>query len=149
VILVDVNLLLYAYNADSPQHGAARNWLDALFDGDDAIGLPWVTLWGFIRLTTNPRVLPNPLPADQALSIVGEWLVQPEVRVVEPGPRHFDILRKLVVADQASGRKSTDAVLAALAMENGATLASSDHDFRRFRGLRWLNPLAPDGPVHT
>ena len=142
MILIDVNLLLYAYDADAPQHRAAKKWLEDLFASDELIGLPWVTIWGFIRLSTNPRVWPAPLSAQQAFSFVREWLAQPDVVPLDPGQKHLDVLEKLIVEGQASGSKVTDAVLAALAIENGATLASSDQDFRRFPGLRWLNPLA-------
>ncbi len=140
--LIDVNLLLYAYDADAPQHLVAKRWLESLFASDDAIGLPWMTLWAFVRLSTNPRVRPNPKSAPEVFRIVGEWLAQPGVVIVEPGPRHLELLERLVGGHQAAGPLVTDAALAALALENGATLASSDQDFRRFPGLRWVNPLA-------
>jgi toxin-antitoxin system PIN domain toxin len=142
VILIDVNLLLYAYDADAPQHRAAKRWLEELFASGETIGLPWVTVWGFLRLSTNPRIWPNPLPAERAFAIVKDWLNQDNAVVLNPGPRHLDLLQKLAIVDQAAGRRLTDAVLAALALEHGAILASSDQDFRRFKGLQWMNPLA-------
>src|SRR5262249_48261145 len=100
-------------------------------------------IWAFVRLTTNPRVWPNPLPPDDAFSIVRQWLAEPNVVTLHPGPRHLEILQRLVVADQSAGRRVTDAVLAALALESGAKLASTDHVFRRFTDLGWVNPLTP------
>jgi uncharacterized protein len=142
VTLIDVNLLLYAYDSDSPGHTAARCWLEELFASDEVIGLPWITIWAFVRLSTNPRVRPNPKSVRAAFRIVREWLAQPGVLIVEPGPRHLELLEGLAERHQAAGSLLTDAALAALALENGATLASSDQDFRRFPELRWVNPLA-------
>jgi toxin-antitoxin system PIN domain toxin len=142
--IIDVNLLLYAYDADAPNHRPAKRWLESLFADDEIIGLPWVTIWGFLRLTTNPRIWPTPLPAEDAFAIVTEWLSRPNVVALDPGPRHLEILNTLAVKEKAAGSRVTDAVLAALAIENNATLASSDHDFRRFARLRWLDPLASD-----
>jgi uncharacterized protein len=143
VTILDVNVLLYAYDADAPQHPVAKRWLENLFASEELIGLPWVTVWAFVRLTTNPRIWPNPLPPDDAFSIVRQWLAEPNVVTLHPGPRHLEILERLVVTDQSAGRRVTDAVLAALALESGAKLASTDHDFRRFTDLTWVNPLAP------
>jgi uncharacterized protein len=100
-----------------------------------------VTIWAFIRISTNSRIWPNPRPVREALAIVGEWLAQSGVVPLQPGPLHAGILEKLVSDHGAIGPLVTDAVLAALAMEHGALLASTDQDFRRFPGLRWLNPL--------
>jgi toxin-antitoxin system PIN domain toxin len=141
VILLDVNILLYAYNKDAANYTAAAWWIKHLFQGSEAIGLPWITLWGFVRLATNPRVWPNPKTPKEAFEIVREWLALPGVVVVQPGPRHAEILERLVVDNRAAGPLTTDAALAALAIEHGATLASADRDFNRFEGLRWLNPI--------
>jgi uncharacterized protein len=141
VILLDANVLLYAYNADAEQHSRAARWLQSLLNSGETIGLPWVTLWAFIRLSTNPRIYPNPRPASEVFAIVAEWLAQPGVVTVQPGPRHARILEQLVIEFSASGPLVTDAVLAALAIEHGAELASTDQDFRRFPQLRWINPL--------
>ncbi len=142
MIVIDANLLLYAYNADAPQQQAAADWLNRLLESDEAIGLPWVTVWAFIRICTNSRVWSNPRSSKEAFAIIGEWLAQPGVVPLNPGPFHAEILEKLVGDHGAAGPLVTDAVLAALAMEHGAVLASSDRDFHRFPDLRWLNPFS-------
>ncbi len=147
--IIDANLLLYAYNADAPQQPAAAQWLGKLLASGETIALPWVTIWAFIRISTNPRIWPNPRPAPEAFAIVGEWLAQPGVIPLHPGARHAEIPEKLVSDHGATGPLVTDAVLAALAMEHGAMLASTDQDFRRFPDLRWLNPLAGPSPPHA
>ena len=139
--VLDANILIYAWNKDSPHHPTIRNWVEDLFSGEDRVGIPWVTVWAFLRLTTNPRVVPNPITADQAFDIVDQWLASPNVVMLHPESRHAEILRKLVVQSQATGPLLTDAVLAAIAIEQGATLASTDQDFSRFNGLSWTNPL--------
>ena len=139
--ILDANLLLYAYNLDAPQHGAAARWLAELIESNEPIALPWVTIWAFLRISTNPRIWERPRPAKEAFGIIGEWLTQPGIVLLQPGPRHWELLESLVLAHNATGPLTTDAVLAALAIENGALLASTDQDFSRFRGLRWINPL--------
>jgi toxin-antitoxin system PIN domain toxin len=140
--VIDANVLLYAYNADAPQQPAAQQWLESLLESGDTIALPWVTIWAFIRIGTNSRIYPNPRPAQESFAIVRDWLAQPGVVPLNPGPLHAQILEKLVCDHVAAGPLVTDAVLAALAIEHGATLASTDQDFRRFPDLRWLNPLS-------
>jgi toxin-antitoxin system PIN domain toxin len=142
VTLVDANVLLYAYNADAPQQRAAANWLAKLLKSGETIALPWVTIWAFIRIATNSRIWTNPLSSREAFRIVGEWLRQPGVVALNPGPLHAEILERLVNSCGITGPLVTDAVLAALAMEYGAVLASTDQDFRRFPDLRWINPLS-------
>ena len=139
--ILDANILLYAYNKDAPNHAAAARWLKLLFNGSEAIGLPWITLWAFLRISTNPRVWAKPKPAKEAFEIVRDWLAMPGVIVLQPGPRHVELLERLVIENRAAGPLTTDAALAALAIENGATLASTDRDFSRFSDLRWVNPL--------
>ena len=139
--IIDANLLLYAYNADAPQQKVSALWLQELLKSGEIIGLPWVTMWAFIRISTNSRIWANPRSAGETFAIVGEWLRQPGVVPLYPGPLHAEILEKLVSEQRAAGPLVTDAVLAALAMENGALLVSTDQDFRRFPTLRWLNPL--------
>jgi len=139
--IIDANLLLYAYNADAPQQPMAAQWLGKLLASGEMVALPWVTIWAFIRISTNSRIWPDPRPAREAFAIVGEWLAQPGVVALQPGPLHAEILERLVGEYAAIGPLVTDAVLAALAMEYGALLASTDRDFRRFPELRWLNPL--------
>ncbi len=140
--VLDANILLYAYNADAPQQPAAAGWLTRLLESGDTVGLPWMTIWAFLRVSTNPRLWPRPLAAAEAFRVIGEWLAQPGVVVVHPGPRHAAILERLVIGNRATGALVSDAALAALAMENGAALASTDQDFRRFPDLRWVDPLA-------
>ena len=139
--LLDVNVLLYAYDKDAPNHLAAAHWIKHLFLGSETIGLPWITLWAFMRISTNSRVLNNPKTAHEAFQIVREWLALPGVVVVQPGPRHLELLERLVIDDRAAGPLTTDAALAAMAIEHGATLASTDRDFSRFPDLRWVNPI--------
>ena len=140
--VIDANLLLYAYNADAPQQPASAQWLEKLLDSGETVALPWVTIWAFIRICTNPRIWSNPRPAAEAFAIIRGWLEQPGVVTLQPGPRHLEILERLVREHAAIGPLAMDAVLAALAIENGALLASTDQDFRRFPGLRWSNPLS-------
>jgi hypothetical protein len=141
VTVIDANLLLYAYNADAPQQRTIAQWLTNLLASGETIGLPWVTIWAFLRICTNSRIWDNPRPAGEAFAIVSEWLSQPGVVALQPGPLHAEILEKLVNDHGASGPLVTDAVLAALAIEHGARLASTDQDFRRFPALQWINPL--------
>ena len=140
--ILDANILIYAWNGADPRNERARRWIDALFTNEDWIGIPWVTIWAFLRLSTNARVMPQPMTAEQAFRIVEIWLALPNVVTIDPGPRHARILEDLSVSAQATGPLMTDAVLAALAIEHGATLASTDHDFSRFPDLKWINPLA-------
>jgi uncharacterized protein len=147
--LIDANLLLYAYDADAPQHAAAAAWLQGIFRENEPLGLPWVTLWAFVRIATNARLWPNPKTVDEAFRVVRELVNQPGVVIVNPGARHRELLEKLIQDHRASGPLVSDAVLAALAIENGATLASSDQDFSRFTELRWINPLRGTPPPGT
>lgn len=139
--ILDVNVLIYAHDADASQHSASKAWLDGLFLSPERIGFPWQSIWGFLRVSTNAQIQPRPrLPID-AFETVRNWLDQPRVELIEPGPRHLEILESLVINYQAHGARVSDAALAALAIEHGATLASTDRDFSRFPTLRWVNPL--------
>jgi uncharacterized protein len=140
--IIDVNILLYAYDLDAPQNVAVAAWLERLFGSPDMIGLPWQAVWAFLRISTDRRTPVHQKTPAEVFQIVRSWLAQPGVVLVQPGPRHFEILERLVVEGQAAGLLVSDAVLAALAIENGATLASTDRDFSRFSGLLWVNPLA-------
>ena len=140
--LIDLNILIYAVNRDAPPHRAARTWLEATLSGSEAVGLAWTVILGFLRLTTNGRIVPQPLSPKQAIGVVDGWLQLPCVRVVDPSDRHWSILQDLLAAGGTAGNLTTDAHLAALAIEYGARLYSTDHDFARFKGLRWANPLA-------
>lgn len=141
MILVDANLLLYAYHPKAEQHEKSRTWLEAVLSGTDVVGFAWLTLWAFVRISTNPRVFENPLSASEAADAVSSWLDQPVSTILQPGERHWDILRAVARDGQAVGPLFMDAVLAAIAMEHGATLCTTDRDFARFPGLKWTNPL--------
>jgi toxin-antitoxin system PIN domain toxin len=125
------------------RYAKARAWLNELIASDGWIGIPWVSVWAFLRVVTNRRVSARPVDAEVAFDIVQAWTELPNVVILQPGPRHADLLRTLVVRGQATGPMITDAVLAAITIEQGATLASTDQDFSRFPGLSWFNPLAP------
>jgi len=141
MILVDVNLLIYAVDKDAPRHAAAKSWWEATLSGTETVGLSWIVLLAFLRLTTRPNVFPKPLSIEAAFDIVDSWLEQPLATVVHPGPRHAQMLRDLLLPLGTGGNLTTDAHLAALAIEHGAELCSSDHDFARFQHLKWRNPL--------
>ena len=142
MILVDANLLIYAVNADLPHHAAARSWLEQALGGSRTVGLPWVALLAFLRVCTNPRIFERPLSVTQAIDYLDQWMAQPSARPLAPGPRHWQILRELVVTNGTAGNLTTDAHLAALAIEHGCALYSADNDFKRFAGIRHINPLA-------
>lgn len=144
MILVDANLLIYAYRADSPEHAASRLWLENTLGGSEFVRFAWLTLWAFLRISTHPRIFENPLSFDAAQAAVSSWLAQPVVGIAEPGERHGEILQKLVRDGQATGPLLMDAALAAIAIEHGATLCTTDRDFARFPGLEWRNPLVGD-----
>jgi toxin-antitoxin system PIN domain toxin len=142
VILIDANLLIYAVDADSPHHKKARAWLEETLSGTTRVGLAWVVLLAFLRLTTHPSVMRRPLAVERALGYVDEWLGQPFVESVGPGEKHWPLLRTLLAATGSAGNLTSDAHLAALSLENGAEICSTDRDFGRFPGVRHLNPLA-------
>jgi uncharacterized protein len=141
MIVPDINLLVHAYNSDSRVHAAARRWWEQLLNGTRPVGLAWVTALGFIRLTTHRQVLANPLPAPAACARVRSWLAQPSVTILHPGTRHADVLFGLLETLGTGGNLTTDAHLAALCIEHQAELHSTDADFARFQGLRWVNPV--------
>jgi len=141
MILVDVNLLIYAVDKDAPLHAEATSWWEATLSGTETVGLSWLVLLAFLRLTTRPNVFPKPLRIQAAFDIVDSWLERPSVTVVHPGPRHAQMLRDLLLPLGTGGNLTSDAHLAALALEHGAELCSFDHDFTRFRHLKWRNPL--------
>lgn len=143
MILVDANLLLYAVNQDLPQHRGARRWLEATFSEAETVGLPWVVVLAFLRLSTNARVFAQPLSVAAATGYIEEWLALPTVSAVAPGDAHWSILRNLLADAGTGGNLTTDAHIAALALEHGCTVYSTDQDFKRFAGVRHVNPLAP------
>jgi uncharacterized protein len=142
--LVDANLLLYAYNTSFPAHEKARRWLETLLSSGEPVRLAWTTVIAFLRIATNPRAFPQPLLIEEAIAIVTGWFEQPLSGILEPGEDHWAILSDLLASAQVQGPLVTDAHLAALAIEHGALLASSDADFRRFPNLRFHNPLLAD-----
>lgn len=142
MIVPDVNLLIYAVHRESPDHVVARQWLDTLITGDEPVGLPWAVVLGFTRLVTSARVLERPWAIDDAVALVDAWLAQPAVSLIDPTPRHWSLVRELLITAGRGANLTTDAHLAALCIERGATLHSADNDFARFRALRWINPLA-------
>jgi toxin-antitoxin system PIN domain toxin len=142
VILVDANLLLYAYHPRAAQHEPSRAWLEATLSGPDLVRFAWLTLWEFLRIGTNPQVFERPLSTSEAGAAISSWLAQPTAGILEPGERHWDILRDLMREGQTAGPLVMDAVIAAIALEHGATLHTTDRDFSRFPGLRWTDPLA-------
>ena len=141
MIIPDVNLVVHAYDSGSRRHEAARRWWEASMNGTGAVGIPWIVILGFIRITTHPRILENPLEVDGACARVRTWLARPNAIVVHPGARHPDLLFQLLAAAGTGGNLTTDAHLAALAVEHQAELHSTDADMARFPGLRWVNPL--------
>jgi toxin-antitoxin system PIN domain toxin len=141
VKLPDVNLFLYAVDESSPRHRAARAWVEEVLSGSETVALAWAVLLGFLRLSTHPAVFDAPLGGGEALDLIDGWLEQPCVTVVHPGGRHAAILRELLASLGTAGNLSSDAHLAALAIEHGALLCSCDADFSRFSGLRWVDPL--------
>lgn len=141
MILPDINLLIHAYNSESPVHPAARSWWEQQLNGDGAVGMAWAVILGFIRLVTHPAVFANPLSVRKACDHVRAWLARPQVTLVHPGERHADLVLGLLESLGSAGNLTTDAHLAALAIEYQAELQSTDVDFARFPGLRWSNPL--------
>ena len=142
MILVDANLLVYAANRAAPEHDAAGEWLDGHLSGTARIGLPWPSLLGFVRLVTNPAILRQPVSVAEAWRQVEDWLSSEAAWVPLPSARHAEVLGELLRMRHMTSRLAPDAHLAALAIEHGLTLCSTDGDFARFRGLRWENPLA-------
>ena len=141
MIVPDVNLLIYAYNRDARQHARARSWWEQLLTSSEPVGLPWVVSLGFIRLMTHPAVLMRPLDPPRAVAHARSWLERSNVEVLDPGPRHLEILDRLLRELGVAGNLTTDAHLAALAIEHQCELHSNDADFGRFSGLRWRDPL--------
>lgn len=138
--VVDANVLVYAVNADAREHPTARSWLEDRLSGGEAVGFAWVVLLAFVRVATRAAVLSTPLRPAKAFDYVEEWLAQPPATVLHPTARHLAVLRGLLEPLGTAGNLTTDAHLAALTVEHGATLVSFDRDFGRFPGLRWRHP---------
>lgn len=142
MILVDANLLLYAYDSSSARHRPARGWLEDVLNGAEEVRFALVSLLAFLRISTHPRVFKRPLSVADSVGLVTAWLSLPATGVAEPTARHWAVLERLARSGQARGSLLMDAHLAALAIEHGATLCTTDRDFARFPRLRFSDPLA-------
>ena len=142
MILVDANLLIYAVNQDSPHHDKARRWLEETLSGTRETGLAWIVVLAFLRITTHPKIMRKPMAVETALEYVSSWLKQPFVSLIRPGKQHWPVFRNLINMTGTAGNLTSDAHLAALAIEYGCDLYSADYDFQRFPGIRHVNPLA-------
>lgn len=147
MIVPDVNLLLYAYDADSPFHAKAAAWWQGCLSGTEPVLLPDVVAFGFVRVGTNPRAFCHPMTADEAASHVRSWLAQEVVSIPQPAPDHVERVLGLLESLGTAGNLVTDAQIAAVALESDAVVHTSDADFIRFKGLRWRNPLNATGSV--
>jgi toxin-antitoxin system PIN domain toxin len=141
LILVDANILLYAEDSLSSFHQKAREWWDGQLSGTGPVCLCWTVLSAFIRIGTNPRVFESPLSLEQSLDRIQSWIDQPCTRIIRPTERHWTIFQQVLKDGQAVANLVTDAHIAALALEHGCTVASTDADFARFSKLKWINPL--------
>jgi toxin-antitoxin system PIN domain toxin len=142
VKLPDLNLLVYAADETAVHHERALEWFESTLSGTETVAFAWLTLIGFVRLSTSPRSFSRTWPVDQALDVVDGWLAQPTATVIHPTGRHSAVLRDLLAPVGTAGNLTSDAHLAALAIEHGAELHSHDGDFSRFAGLRWVDPLS-------
>ncbi len=149
MIVPDVNLLLYAYDSSSPFHPKAASWWQACLVGEEPVILPEVVAFGFLRVGTNPRAFHHPLTTTEAVAHVRSWLQQDTVTIPETTPEHCERVLGLLESLGTAGNLVTDAQIAAVAIEHDAVVHTTDADFIRFAGLRWLNPLTGDGPART
>ncbi len=140
-MLLDANLLVYAVHAQSTQHHAAQTWLTAQLNGPRRVGLPWQSLGAFLRISTHPRAFSRPLEPAVAWDRIADWLAAPAAWIPTPGPAHAQLLGEIVARHQVRGNLVPDAQLAALALEHGLSVCSTDTDFARFTEVRWTNPL--------
>jgi uncharacterized protein len=138
--IVDANVLLYAVNSTSDHHRSCLRWLDGALSGHDTVGLAWVPLLAFVRLSTKDGLFPSPLRPEAAIGQVADWLAAPGAEMVNPTPRHVEIMRRLLADVGTGGNLVNDAHLAALALEHRASIVSYDSDFGRFEGVRWDRP---------
>jgi hypothetical protein len=141
MILLDANVLIYAVNEHSPLNRKAKAWLESSLVGPETVGFSWNVLLAFLRISTRHGLFQNPLSVDAAFELMATWLEQSSATIVHPGPNHLRILRQLILPLGTGGNLTSDAHLAALAVEHGAELCSCDTDFARFPGLKWRNPL--------
>lgn len=141
MILVDANLLIYAVNRDSPFHATAKHWWQETLSGNQEVGLAWIVILAFIRISTRPAIFSKPLTAENAIAYVDEWLAQPYVNLVNGSDNQWQIFRNLQLQVGTAGNLTSDTMLASLALELGASIYSADYDFKRFSGVTHINPL--------
>jgi len=141
VIVLDANILLYAYNSATSLHAKARAWIEETFSSSEPVGIPWQTVTAFLRITTNSKFPGQRFNVNEAVEIMEAWLGQPNIQLLAPSDTHWHHFRRMLLDGQASGQLVSDAHLAALALEYGGVLYTTDRDFARFPGLRWKNPL--------
>ena len=142
MLLFDVNVLVYAHREDAENHIAYREWLETVINADAAFAISELVLSGFVRVVTHPKVFIKPTPVGDALAFAGQLRDQPNCVPLQPGPRHWDIFRRLCLESGVKGNLVPDAYLAALAIESGSEWITTDRDFSRFKDLRWRYPLA-------
>jgi toxin-antitoxin system PIN domain toxin len=142
VIVLDTNILLYAYDSSSARHAKAREWVERTLSSGELVGLPWQTAGAFLRIVTNAKLGGQRFTLEEAASVIDLWVEQPNVRLLAPREGYWPVLRQMMTNGQAKGPLMTDAQLAALTIEHGGVLHTTDRDFTRFPGLRWANPLA-------
>ena len=140
MILVDANILLYAYHPRAEKHEACRNWVEVTFSGPAPVYIAWITILAFLRISTNPRVFDRPLSMPEAVGVVTEWLSMPAVSILEPTEHYWAVFAQLLENAQVTGPLVTDAALAALALEHGVAVCTMDRDFTRFHGLQLHDP---------
>ncbi len=141
MVIVDANILLYAYNEDAAKHAAAKRWLEEQLAGKEVLGLSWHIITAFLRISTHSRIFPIPLDLIEAMNTMKEWLDSPKVQILSPTQRHWQIFREVLINGQAAGPLVMDAHIAALAIEHDATIATADKDFSRFDGIKTIYPL--------
>ncbi len=141
MIVPDANLLIYAYDEMAVQHRGARIWLGKILSEQELVGVPWQTVSAFIRITTNYRLTGDRFSTERAIGIVQQWMNRRHVRLLSPSERHWSIFQRMLIDGEVRGPDATDAQLAALTIEYGGVLHTTNRDFARFPGLRWINPL--------
>jgi toxin-antitoxin system PIN domain toxin len=141
MIVLEVNLLIYACDTTCPEHRKARAWVEGALSGNEPIGLPWQTVSAFLRVLTYPGLFGERFSMGQALAIVDRWIELPHVSKLSPGERYWSLFREMLVGGDARGKLTSDAALAALTIESGGVLYTNDRDFARFPELRRMNPL--------
>ena len=141
MIVLDANILLYAYSSTSLHHKTAREWLENIFSSETPVGIPWQSVAAFLRVITNARLPGERLTGERAIQVVQQWFSQPNIYPLVPGEEHWSLFQQMILEGQAQGPLISDAQLAALTIEVGGVLHTTDRDFARFPKLRWINPL--------